>query len=215
MKLILTITLSFFCGSVIAQIPVEIFGGDKKATFDILFFKFFKNKEKQNTNFLFFNRNRVTIDYLQTTTSNLPQFGFTEAISYNHKRLKGFGAVAVAQINNKSIYPKLGIQFAKVKTDVTVFTWVVVETLQQPNIDFFFLSRYTPKLSEKVNLFTQLELVNALPTIESSSFTFIQRIRLGLKLQDFQFGLGADFTEIGRDKYTSTQNIGAFLRHEF
>lgn len=204
-----------FRGVAMAQIPVEVFAGHKKATVDIMFFKFFKNNEGQNSSWLFFNRNRASIDYAMTTNTNLPQFGFTEAISYNNKKLKGFAPVAVVQILNKGVYPKVGIQFAKIQKDYTIFTWLVCETLENPNIDFFFLGRYTPKITNKLKLFTQLELVNALPTIEPNNFNFIQRLRLGLKIKESQFGLGADFTAFGRNNFVTTQNIGAFLRYEF
>ena len=104
-----------FRGIAFAQIPVEVFAGHKKATADIMFFKFIKNKEGHNSKFLFFNRNRASIDYAMTKTTNLPQFGFTEAISYNHEKLKGFAPVVVGSILNRGIYPKAGIQFAKNK----------------------------------------------------------------------------------------------------
>lgn len=199
----------------LSQIPVEVFAGHKKATLDIMSFKFIKNKEAQNSDWLFFNRNRASIDYGITTSANLPQFGFTEAFSYNKNKWQGFAPVAVVQILNRGAYPKAGVQFASVKKNYTVFTWVVCETLKNPNIDFFFLGRYTPKFSNKLNLFTQFEFLNAFPTIKKNSFNFIQRFRLGLKIKDYQFGLGADFTAFGRNNFTTTQNIGAFLRNEF
>lgn len=202
-------------GIAFAQIPVEVFAGHKKATADIMFFKYFKNKKGQNTDWLFFNRNRASIDYAMTSTTNLPQFGFTEAISYNNKKLRGIAPVAVLQILNQGIYPKAGIQFSQIKNDYTIFTWVVCETFKTPNIDFFFIARYTPKLNDKLNLFTQLELVNALPTIETNNFNFIQRLRLGLKVKEYQFGFGADFTALGRNNFITSQNIGVFLRNEF
>lgn len=203
-------------GSVaMAQLPVEVFTGHKKATVDIMFFRFFKNKEGQNSKLLFFNRNRASIDYEMTSNTNLPQFGFTEAISYNHQKLKGFAPVAVVQISNKGVYPKAGIQFAKLHQDYTVFTWVVCEIKDKPNIDWFFLGRYTPKLIDKTNLFAQVELVNAFPTSEINNFSFIQRLRLGLKIREYQFGLGADFTTFGRSDFSASQNFGIFLRNEF
>jgi hypothetical protein len=213
--LVVVSAMLLFRSIAVAQTPVEIFAGDKKATFDVMFFKFFKNKEKQNSKWLFFNRNRATIDYKMTKTSNFPQYGFTEGISYNHKNLKGFAPVLVAQLNNRGIYPKLGLQYAKVKPNFTIFSWLVVEVLKSPNVDYFLLGRYTPKISTKLKLFTQVELYNGIPTLESNSFTLIQRMRLGLKLEEYQFGLGLDFTAIGRNKYTNTQNIGLFLRSEF
>ncbi len=220
MKLIFKIfflALAMLLSRVIAfgQIPVEFFAGYKKATVDIMFFKYTKKKEGQNSRVLFFNRNRASIDYAMTETTNLPQFGFTEAISYNHEKLKGFAPVVVASILNRGIYPKAGIQFAKIKKDFTIFSWIVAETLKEPNIDFFFLGRYTPKLINKLNLFSQIELVNAFPTAEQKTFIFTQRLRLGLKIKALQFGVGIDLTQLGRKNYTLTKNFGGFLRYEF
>ena len=198
-----------------AQIPVEVFAGHKKATVDIMFFKFIKNKEGLNSKFLFFNRNRASIDYAMTKTTNLPQFGFTEALSYNHEKLKGFAPVLVVSILNRGVFPKAGVQFAKVKKEYTIFSWVVVETLSEPNIDFFFLGRYTPKLTEKINLFSQVELVKAFPTVEQNIFSFTQRFRLGLKVKEFQFGAGLDLSQLGRKDFTTNENLGGFLRYEF
>jgi hypothetical protein len=195
--------------------PVEIFAGNERATLDILFFKFIKNKTAQNTKWLFFNRNRASIDYKMTTTTNLPQFSFTEAISYNDKKLKGFAPVLVAQLLNRGVYGKLGMQYAITGKNYTVFNWVVSELKDHPNIDYFLLTRYTPKLNSKLNLFTQVELLSSIATAQKNKHTFVQRIRLGLKRNLWQFGLGADFSEIGKTNYVHTQNIGAFLRHEF
>ena len=198
-----------------SQIPVEIFAGDKKAGIDILFFKYIKNKKGQPSPFLFFNRNRATIDYKMTSTTNLPQFGFTEAISFNKEGWKGFAPVVVVQILNRGVYPKAGIQFAKTKKDFTVFTWVVSEMNERPNLDWFLLARYQPAIGSKLHLFSQIELVNAFPLHHSNNYNFIQRLRLGLKMTAFQFGLGADFTATGRSRYSTLQNTGAFIRYEF
>lgn len=198
-----------------AQIPVEVFAGHQKSTIDVMFFKFLKNKQKENSNWLFFNRNRASIDYRMTSNTYLPQFGFTEAISYNHLKLNGFAPVAVVQVLSWGVYPKAGIQFFHRKNVFTFFSWVVCETLKDPNIDVFVLTRYEPKLTEKLNLFTQLELVNAFPTNNTENLNLTQRVRLGLKIKDWQFGAGADFNETGNKTFTNTNNIGGFLRHEF
>jgi hypothetical protein len=71
------------------------------------------------------------------------------------------------------------------------------------------------KLSDKWHLFSQIELINALPTDKIANYNFTQRLRLGLKKSDWQFGLGGDFSAVGRDNFTNAQNIGIFLRHEF
>lgn len=214
-NVILLVIVSFLhFNSSMAQIPVEVFSGDKKTSFDLMFFKFVKRQET-NSKFLFFNRNRVSLDYKQTTKAYLPTFGFTEAISYNHLKLKGFAPVIVVQIGNFGIFPKAGIQYFHRKNDVTFFSWVVCETLKNPKVDFFVLTRYEPKLTKNLNLFTQLELINAFPTESNANYNLYQRIRIGLRTKAWQFGLGADFNEFGNKTFANTNNSGGFLRHEF
>lgn len=199
----------------IAQIPVEVFGGNEKATIDIMFFKFFKTTQGENSRWLFFNRNRASIDYRMTKTEYLPQFGFTEALSYNHPKLKGFAPAFVGQVLSWGVYPKAGIQYARIKKEITVFTWLVCETLKYPTIDYFLLTRYTPKLSDKINLYTQFESLNTMPTSTNSNYIFTQRIRFGISVRGGQFGVGADLIETGKNNFTYTYNVGGFLRHEF
>ncbi len=198
-----------------AQIPVEIFAGHERATVDVMFFKFFKTKTGESSPWLFFNRNRASVDYRMTSKTFLPQFGFTEAVSFNHTKLKGFAPVAVAQILNRGVYPKAGIQYAHLSKTFTVFTWLVSETLQKPNLDYFLLLRFTPKISEKLHLFCQAESVNAFPTAKNGAFNFTQRARLGLQIKSYQFGAGADFNQSGNGVFTHFYNAGAFVRHEF
>lgn len=198
-----------------AQIPVEVFAGHERATLDILFFKFFKDKEGQNSRWLFFNRNRASVDYRMTGTAYLPQFGFTEAVSWNHPKLKGFAPVAVGQLLNRGAFAKAGFQYAHIAKDYTLFSWAVAELRSSPTWDYFLLARYTPRLTEQLNLFAQLELVNAFPTGKAKNFSFVQRLRLGLKAGAWQFGAGADFGQSGREDFVQTSNWGGFLRHEF
>lgn len=207
--------LIIICSHAKAQIPVEIYGGHEKTTIDIMFFKYFKNSQGENTPWLFFNRNRASIDYRMTETKFLPQFGFTEAISYNHEKLKGFAPVIVAQVLSWGVYPKAGIQYAHISKNMVFFTWLVTETLEQPDIDYFLLFRYTPTLSDKLKLFTQIESVNVIPMNSNDNFNFTQRLRLGLIKNNYQFGIGGDFNQTGTSTYIKTNNIGGFIRHEF
>jgi hypothetical protein len=57
--------------------------------------------------------------------------------------------------------------------------------------------------------------VNPFPSSAQKSFAFTQRIRLGAKINVFQFGIAADFSATGRKDYRTTNNIGGFLRYEY
>jgi hypothetical protein len=197
------------------QIPVEVFIGHEKSTIDLMFFKFFKNGKGESSRFLFFNRNRASVDYRMTSKSNLPQFGFTEAVSYNHPILNGFAPVVVGQVFNTGVYPKVGIQYYKMKGSFTVFTWLICETLSGPMIDYYLLSRFEPSLNDKLGLFIQAEFVNGFRTVQEKNNTFVQRFRIGLSTNSWQCGIGSDFSESERDDYTFNHNTGIFVRYVF
>lgn len=198
-----------------AQIPVEVFAGTEKLTLDLMFFTYFKNSKNEQSPFLFFNRNRLSIDYRMTSSEYQPQFGATEAISYNKPSWAGFAPVAVLQATNAGVYPKSGVQYARITSAITLFSWAVCEWKQDPYIDLFVLFRYTPAISEKLNLFVQAELFNAFPTSASKNFRWTQRVRLGLQRNKFQFGAGTDLSGIARIENSFTSNTGLFTRYVF
>lgn len=196
------------------QIPVEVFAGQSKSTVDIMFFRFFK-KDPETSPWLLFNRNRASIDYRMTDTAYLPLFGFTEAISYNHSKLRGFAPVALGQVLSYGVFAKAGIQYAYIRPDFTVFTWLVTETRRNPDLDFFILLRYTPQLTGSWRLFTQYEGLQSVPSSSSKPLQTTQRLRVGLQHGAFQLGAGADFSQTMRPHVTYPPNIGAFIRREF
>jgi hypothetical protein len=197
------------------QIPVELFAGHEKSTIDIQFFRYFRDRQGQQSRWLFFNRNRASVDYRMTSTEYRPQFGFTEAISYNPPALKGFAPVAVVQVFGSGVYPKAGVQYAKTVDDWMIFSWLVTEILPNPDLDYFLLLRYTPKLKGLLRLFLQAESISSLPLHGEGSSLFVQRLRLGLKQQSWQWGLGADLSQQSRTEPSFTSNLGLFLRYEF
>jgi hypothetical protein len=209
--ILLTVTLGLQ-----AQIPVEIFVGHERTTFDLMFFRYFKNREGETTPFLFFSRERAVIDYRQTETTYLPQFGFTEAVSWNHRALKGFAPVVVGQVLNRGVYGKTGVQYVFLRKTFTFFGWTVVELNDRPDIDVFALMRWTPTIGARLQGYLQLESLNVLPTDTATPYAFTQRLRLGVKLREWQFGGASDFTQSGRNEtFNTIQNIGAFMRYEF
>jgi hypothetical protein len=123
--------------------------------------------------------------------------------------------VAVTQIINSGVLVKAGVQYAYLKKRLTVFSWLVVETMRDPKVDLFCLGRYTPRLTEKMDLFLQAETINAFATSSTKYNSFVQRIRIGLKLNYWQFGAGIDLSQTGRTDITAQSNAGVFLRHEF
>lgn len=197
------------------SVPFEVFIGDNRTTLDLLLIKNLHGKVDTKSKFFFFSRSRVSFDYNETNTTNLPQFVVTEALSYNIKGLKGFAPVAVLQVFNRGAFLKAGIQYLKLNPNFTFFSWSVIDLAKDPFVDVFILSRFTPELTEKMKLYAQLELVNNFPTQEKANLNLTQRVRLGLKFDEVQFGFGLDLNQIGRDTFANRTNAGVFLRYEF
>lgn len=196
-----------------AQIPVEVFVGKERWTIDAMFFQYFKG-DSSTSELLFFHRTRASIDHTSQSSERPPQFGFTEAVSYNHAGLGGFAPVAVVQIFNNGAFTKAGMQFAALSANSTLFSWAVAELQSNPSVDVFILYRYKPMIGA-LQFFLQAESLNVVPTLENAQFRFTQRLRAGMITQRWQYGIGADLFQQGRTDFISTTSIGGFLRYEF
>ncbi|MBL7929144.1 MAG: hypothetical protein JNL47_06700 [Bacteroidia bacterium] len=196
-----------------AQLPFEVFTGHRRTTADLMFFKYIKHKEGSSP-FLFFNRNRASVDYRQTSVQYMPQFGFTEALSYNHKSLKGFAPVVLIQILNNGTFPKAGIQKAATKKDFLFFSWLVTNLRKNPGIDWFLLMRFTPKITEKTKIFLQAETIHTYPDLKFKTPNSTLRARAGLQWQRFQTGAGCDQILSGKS-VSHRNNTGIFVRYNF
>jgi hypothetical protein len=198
-----------------AQIPLEIFTAKDKVSFDVMMFKYFRNRADDNGRFLFFNRTRALVDYRQQTEGIGPSFGFTGAFSYNAPAWKGFAPVAVVQVLNAGGTVKAGVQYVNIKRRLTLFAWSIAEIAPGSGLDAYLLLRGTPRISENLDLFLQLELVNTFPFRAADPFQLTQRGRVGVKKGRWQAGLGADVIEYGRGTLEVTVRPGIFGRYEF
>lgn len=215
MTRILLVATLLFTTYTEAQIPAEVFAGDKKATLDILFFKPFRDSEGNNSDWVLFNRGKVTLDYKMTPDNNKPFFVAMQAVSYSPEALSGLGPVAVSLITNDGMYPKLGMQYVKATSDFMFFGWVICETLKDPDVDVYLYAKYTPLIAGTTRLFTQIETNSAFSAWAGGEPSLFQCIRLGLMWNGFQAGLGLDLTQKGKGELKTTENTGLFVRYEF
>ncbi len=191
----------------IAQ-AVEVYAGHERVGVDLLWFKNFKNKQDERTPLLFFSRNRASVDYENSPAA----FGSTNAVSYNFKN--GLGIVAVASFLNAGFTPKAGVQFFKQKGDFMFFGWAVADIKDEGGADLFGLFRYQSKINEQWRVFSQIELF-PIYNFSAETWNLTQRLRLGAKHHTWAAGIMADFNQSGKDTFTTTHNLGIFLRNEF
>jgi len=208
MRILFLLVIANLMHMMAAAQMAEYYAGHKRTGVDLLWFKNFKNKKEQRAAFLFFSRNRASVDYEKSPTA----FGSTNAVSYNFRN--GLGIVAVASFLNAGVTPKGGVQYYKAKGSFMLFGWLVYDLKPEGNIDLFGLFRYQPKINENWKGFGQLELF---PVYNPSSevWNLTQRLRLGAKYQAWAGGLMMDFNQTGKTQFTKTNNIGAFVRYDF
>jgi len=203
----LAIAMLIFKGMAMAQ-SVEVYAGHKRTGVDLLWFKNFKNKKEEKIPFLYFSRNRASVEYMNSPAA----LGSTNAVSYNFKN--GLGAVAVGSFTNAGFTPKIGVQYFKQKGNFMFFGWAVADMEQQGNLDIFGLFRYLPKIREHWNGFGQLELFPVYNPF-SGVWNITQHMRLGLKDHTWAFGLMADLNQTGKNDFDTTHNLGVFIRNDF
>lgn len=204
---LLTALTLLFTSTLIAQ-TLEYYAGDKRTGVDLMWFKYVKNAKQEPTSFLFFSRNRASVDYHNSPTL----FGSTNALSYNLKN--GLGLVAVASFQNVGFITKAGVQFYANKKDFLFFGWLVVDIKNKGAVDCFGMFRYQPKINENWRAFGQLELFPIYnPSTENWNNT--ERVRLGMRYQPLGFGFFLDANQTGKTNLTTSENTGAFVRYEF
>ncbi len=197
------------------KLPIELFAGHKKTTVDLTYFRYVKTKEDRNSRWLLFNRDRISVAYEKTGGQYQPKFAMTFAMSYNPHTWKGLAPVAVVTATNQGLFPKLGMQYYTVRKDFVFFIWTIVEAMEDPDMEIFILTRYTPPIGNRLKLYLQGESGNKFPLYDEANYSLFQRARLGLVTGRVQWGLAADFEQTGYRTFDRSSNMGVFLRYEF
>ena len=78
---------------------------------------------------------------------------------------------------------------------------------------WFSIARYTPDLSQTWGLYTSLELFSNFD--KEGHVASVQRMRLGLQKQGYQFGLGLNLSGLGKTYAQTDANPGLFVRKQF
>lgn len=207
MKKLIFLLLMVLHQSAVAQMA-ELYAGHKRTGVDLMWFRNFKNPKGEKSPFLYFSRNRASIDYNHSPAA----MGSTNAVSYNFKN--GIGLVAVASFVNTGLIPKAGIQYYRQSGNWMFFGWLVADLKQKGNIDLFGLFRYQPELNKNWKALMQLELFPVyLPSAETWNLT--QRIRMGAKHHSWSGGWMLDLNQTGTNRLAGTHNTGVFLRYDF
>jgi len=206
-KTILTLVLQVFAYHYcIAQIPVQVFGGNKAIEYNFLWYKDIDNIGKVNLfNFTFF-----TIDY-QDQSRNA--YEIYQVATYNFT--KNWGLASGGRFTSGQFAPQIAISYQLETKNLYLNIFPTVQYLsnqQQVGYSLFALLFYKPQINNTWKLFNQLAFE---PLFHSKEHIYsYQQIRVGLEYKQlFQFGIGVNLDQLGKS-FETRQNYGVFIRKE-
>jgi hypothetical protein len=189
-----------------AQLPVQVFAGNRGAEYNFLWFKDLDKKAKWSL----FNTTFFTVDY-NNRANNV--YEIYQVATYN--LTKNWGLAGGGRFSGGAFAPQMAISYQILTKDVyfNIFPGVQYMPLTQTmGYSVFGLFFYQPKISEKWKMFNQI-LFEPLFTNKGHLFSY-QQIRVGLNYKDWvQFGLGANLEQMGTE-FKSNHNLGIFIRKE-
>lgn len=186
----------------------EWYIGHQRTGMDIMWFRFFEAKPDQQKRWLYFSRNRASVDYHQSPVL----WGSTNALSYQFKN--GFGLVTVGQFTTQGLIAKAGVQYTTRKDHFLFFGWLVTDLQKKGQIDLFGMFRFQPPYGKKIKGFHQLEIF---PVWQRGlqRWNLTERIRTGLQLNKWATGWMLDMNQTGKKSFSFSENTGLFVRYEF
>ncbi|UYW01905.1 hypothetical protein K5I29_03035 [Flavobacterium agricola] len=185
-------------------IPIEAFVSDKGLLTQLVVSK----KLEPQSKFGIFALTEYYGDFKNEANKN--QFMAQTYLTYNV--YKGLSVVGGAIITHQTGFrPSAGLQYVFMKNDFFVMLQPRMDLSETHNLEAFGFIEYTPKLTEKLGIYSRLQMMynhNEKFNLHEVSYT---RVRLGVSYKTYQMGLGANFASYGPDK-VKEDSYGVFVR---
>lgn len=208
MKKIFAVMIGFFSivESVMAQMPVQLFAGDKSIEYQFMWLKNLDTKQK----FSLFNLSYFNVDYKKqaNNTYEIYQVG-----TYNFT--KNIGIAGGGRFFNNQFTPLVALSYQGMARDFYITAFPSVQyALADKTIYYslFGLAVYNPALNKTWGIYSQI-LFEPLFKKREHVFSY-QQLRIGLDFKkQFQFGLASNLTQSGKS-FIYGGNYGVFVRKD-
>ena len=181
----------------------EFMPGTERIFIDAQYLKFFDAERK----FSLFSRARATTEY------NAPITDLFTAGYLNYTTKSGFGGSIVGRISSFNAGIDIGPHFSKGGKSFLIFALPSINIGDELLYSWFSIVRFTPELKNGWKLYTSFELFSAF--FSEGHLSSIQRIRLGVDKNGYQFGFAINLAERGRRLQNTDTNPGLFFRKQF
>ncbi len=187
-------------------IPIELFFGNEQMYFQLVVKKKFAPQSKLS----FFTVATYTAAY-----DNTEDYSIVMPVQFSYDLGKGFGIMAGTDINSEvGLAPIVGPQYNYSSKTFLAVTVASIFLNEDSDFKVFGLYEYKPPLTEKLSLYTRLQLIyNHSWNLGTHNRSYLY-LRAGLKRNNFIFGAAANLDQYGPNKEFG-ENYGAFVRWEF
>lgn len=200
-----TFHLSAQNNETVNPISVESFWGNRGALVEMTFHKPLKSQSK----FGILSISEYYGTYNAKKQDDENQYMMQTHLTYN--LFDNFDLVAGAITNNvDGLRPTAGFQYILPYKDFFFVAMPRIDLTQTHNAEILSLIEYTPSIHKKWSLYSRVEgLYNQDLKNNTHAISYL-RLRLGTSYDIFRFGLGANFSSYGEDKFHENQ-FGAFI----
>lgn len=182
-----------------SPIPVEVFIGHRALSYQhVLSKNVFEEK------FNFFNVSAFDAEYGENPKN---EFIISSLFSYNIG--KGFSVGVGGEIQPPGASVIAGIQYAFASKEFLLVVFPSVNLNGAMKYSQFTLLEYRPKINENLHGYFRTQLV--VSTDFAAYDRGYQQFRMGLQIQNIQFGLAANFDQFNSNERMTT-NYGVFTR---
>jgi hypothetical protein len=192
-----------------APVPIEVFGGYKATTFQLIASKQFSF----NSKFGFFNVTNFMGDYkdAKQTSEFYSQSVITAEIWKGISITAGLSAVGSSNPSLITVRPTAGLQYLLANREFVIVIVPRFDLTQTYNFETFAVFEYKPMITRKWGIYSRLQaLYNYNTKLEFHEVSSVY-LRLGLSHKNIQFGLGSNHDFYGPDLYT-VDNYGIFIK---
>ncbi|MEM1257578.1 MAG: hypothetical protein AAGH81_03540 [Bacteroidota bacterium] len=180
-------------------LPVELFGGNRA-----MYYQHVLNKNLFGDKFNFFNVTSFEAEH-ENNQNNI--FVVSNLFSYNLG--KGFSVGIGGEIQRPGTFAIVGAQYAYVTKTVLLVIFPSMNINGDKEYTHFTLFEYKPNLSDKLKGYFRSQFL-VITDFENYNRGY-QQLRLGLQLDNIQFGLATNFDQFDNNKVTKS-NYGLFIR---
>jgi hypothetical protein len=154
-----------------------------------------------------------TADYNSEEDNDEYELNTINQISYDLG--KGFGLMGGVNVNSEiGLSPVIGPKHVYGSRKFLAVSILSYSVNGEHDLSFFGTYEFTPALSKTTSLFTKLQVLLNHSLGENQHNRSFLYLRIGLKQDSLNFGLGANLDQYGPDK-KYTDNYGAFVGWNF